>query len=58
MRGMELELGNLKTKKASMFMNIPAKQLKIKATDVIVEPLKHIWNNESVDNKKFPTKIC
>ena len=53
---MKLELGNLKTKKASTFMNIPVKQLK-QVIDVIVEPLMQIWNNEIVDNKTFPTKL-
>ena len=37
-------------------MNIPAKQLK-QAIDIISEPLMHIWNNEIVENKKFPRKL-
>ena len=53
---MVLEIRNLKTKKASTFMNIPTKQLK-KDTEIIEEPLMQIWNNEIVDNMKFPTKL-
>ena len=53
---MVLEIRNLKTKKASTFMNIPTKQLK-KGTEIIEEPLMQIWNNEIVDNMKFPTKL-
>ena len=52
----EIEVKTLKTKRASTFMNIPAKQLK-KVADIIVEPLMQIWNNEVVDSKKFPTKL-
>ena len=37
-------------------MNIPTKQLK-KVTEIIEEPLMQIWNNEIVDNMKFPTKL-
>ena len=52
----ELEVKSLKTKKASTFMNIPPKQLK-QVTDIIVEPLMQIWNNEIIYNLKFPTKL-
>ena len=52
----EVELRNLKTKKASTFMNIPAKHIK-QVVDIIAEPLMQIWNREIVDNKKFPTKL-
>ena len=52
----ELELRNLKTKKASTFMSIPAKQLK-QVAEIIEEPLMQIWNNEIIDNKKFPNKL-
>ena len=37
-------------------MNIPSKQLK-QVVDIIMEPLMHIWNNEIIDNQKFPTKL-
>ena len=52
----ELEVKSLKTKKATMFMNIPSKLLK-QVVDIIVEPLMQIWNNEIIDNQKFPTKL-
>ena len=54
--GMVLEIRNLKTKKASTFKNIPTKQLK-KVTEIIEELLMQIWNNEIIDNMKFPTKL-
>ena len=53
---MVLEIRNLKTKKASTFKNITTKQLK-KVTEIIEEPLMQIWNNEIIDNMKFPTKL-
>ncbi len=37
-------------------MNIPTKQLKL-VGDIIVEPLMQIWNNEVIENKKFPNKL-
>ena len=37
-------------------MNIPTKQLK-KTIDIISEPLMRIWNNEIVQNRKFPNKL-
>ena len=37
-------------------MDIPTKQLK-QAIDITCEPLMHIWNNEIVCTKKFPTKL-
>ena len=52
----EFELKNLNTKKATTFMNIPAKVLK-QVKDIIGEPLMQIWNNEIIDNKKFPTRL-
>ena len=56
MSDIEFEVRSLKTKKASTFMNIPAKQLK-QVVDIIVKPLMQIWNIEIVSNKKFPTKL-
>ena len=52
----ENELKTLKTKKASTFLNIPAKHLK-QVTDIILQPLMQIWNTEIIDNKIFPTKL-
>ena len=52
----ELEVRDLKTKKATTFVNIPTKILK-QAIKVIVEPLMQIWNNEIISNKNFPTKL-
>ena len=52
----KLELRSLNTRKASTYMNIPTKHLK-QVTDIIVEPLVQIWNNETIDNMKFPTKL-
>ena len=37
-------------------MNIPTKQLK-QVGDIICEPLMKIWNEEFIQNKKFPTKL-
>ena len=51
-----MELRNLKTNKASTFMNIPAKQLK-QVAETTAEPLMQIWNNEVIDNEQFPTKL-
>ena len=50
------EIKQMNGKKAGTFMNIPTKQLK-QTIDIISEPLMHIWNNEIVKNKKFPTKL-
>ena len=55
-RDIELEVGNLKTKKASTFMNIPVRHMK-QVIEIIVEPLMQIWNNEIVDGHKFPTTL-
>jgi hypothetical protein len=55
-RDVEIEVKDLKTKKANTFMDIPAKQLK-QVIQIIVEPLMQIWNNEIIDNRKFPTKL-
>ena len=52
----EFEAISLNTKKATTFMNIPSKQLK-QVVDIIMEPLMHIWNNEIINNQKFPTKL-
>jgi hypothetical protein len=52
----EVELKSLKTKKASTFLNIPAKHLK-QVIEIILEPLMQIWNIEVIDNMKFPTKL-
>ena len=52
----KLEITNLNSKKAGMFLNIPTKQLK-QTIDIICEPLRNIWNEEVVQNKKFPTKL-
>ena len=52
----EFEVKSLKTKKASTFMNIPAKRLK-QVVEIIVEPLMQIWNNEIVDGRKFPMTL-
>ena len=37
-------------------MNIPTKQLK-QTIDIICEPLKNIWRDEIILNKKFPTNL-
>ena len=37
-------------------MNIPTKQLK-KTIDIVSEPLMHIWNNQIIENKNFPSKL-
>ena len=50
------EIRNLDTKKAGTFLNISANQLK-QVEDVIVEPLMQIWNNEIIDNEKFPSAL-
>ena len=52
----QFEVRSLKTKKAGTFMDIPSKLLK-QVADIIVEPLMQIWNNEIIDNQKFPTKL-
>ena len=52
----ELELQNLKSRKASTYMNIPTKLLK-QVIDIVVEPLSEIWNTEIIDNHKFPTEL-
>ena len=52
----KFEINGLNKNKAGTFMNIPAKQLK-QAVDIINECLMNIWNNEIVQNKKFPTKL-
>ena len=53
---MKLEIKCLNGKKAGTFMNIPTKQLK-QVTDIICQPLMNIWNNEIVQNKKFPKNL-
>ncbi len=50
------ELKNLKTNKASTFLNISAKQLK-QVMGIIVEPLTKIWNMEVIENKTFPSRL-
>ena len=50
------EINNLNSRKAGTFMDIPAKQL-TQAVDIITEPLTHIWNEEIVKNRKFPSKL-
>ena len=55
-RDIETELKALKTKKACTFLGIPAKHLK-QVIDIIKKPLMQIWNNEVIENKKFPTKL-
>jgi len=50
------QIKRLDKKKNGTFMNIPSKHLK-QTTDIICEPLVHIWNNEIVNNKKFPTNL-
>ena len=52
----ENEVKTLKTGKATIFLNIPVKQLK-QIIEIIVEPLMKIWNIEIIDNKKFPSKL-
>ena len=52
----KLELKNLKTNKASTFLNISAKQLK-QVMDIIVDPMIQIWNTEVIENKKFPSRL-
>ena len=54
--GIRLEIKHLNKNKAGTFMNIPAKHLK-EAIDIISEPLMYIWNQEIVQNKKFPTNL-
>ena len=49
-----LEVNNLDVKKAGT--NIPTKLLK-QMNEVIVEPLMHIWKDEIIKNKKFPSKL-
>ena len=53
---MEKELLNEKTKKASTFLNIPVKHIKL-VVDIILQPLVKIWNTEIVENQKFPFKL-
>ena len=53
---MALEVKNLNIKKSGTYMNIPTKMLK-QMTEVIVEPLVLIWNDEIIKNKKFPSKL-
>ena len=50
------ELKKLDSKKAGTFMNIPTKHLK-HTIDIICEPVMIIWNEEIVQNNKFPTKL-
>ena len=52
----ELELQNLKSRKASTYMNIPTKLLK-QVVDIVAEPLTEIWNTEVIDNHKFPAEL-
>ena len=52
----ELEVKSLKTNQAGMFMGIPSKPLK-QVIDIIGITLMQIWNNEVIDNQKFPTKL-
>lgn len=52
----EYEIKNLKSGKATTFLNIPVKQLK-KVIQIIVEPLTEIWNIEVIENRKFPSKL-
>ena len=51
-----LEIKNLDSKKAGIFMGIPTKHLK-QTINIICEPLMNIWNKEIVQNKLFPTKL-
>ena len=37
-------------------MNIPPKQLR-EVVDIIVEPLKSIWNDQILVKRKFPNKL-
>ena len=50
------EIINLKTNKAGTFKNIPTKQLK-QGCKVVCEPLMEVWNEEVIQNKKFPAKL-
>jgi hypothetical protein len=50
------EIKNLDDKKSGTFMNIPTNRLK-DVQDIIVEPLTVIWNEEIIENKKFPSKL-
>ena len=50
------EIEVLNTKKAIPFMNIPPKQLK-EVVDIIIEPLKSIWNDQILVQRKFPNKL-
>ena len=56
MEDIESEIMKLKTKKVGTFMNIPTKQLK-QVSDVVCEPLMAVWNEEVIQNKKFPDKL-
>ena len=37
-------------------MSIPTKQLK-RVVNIVSKPLSTIWNNEIIENQKFPTKL-
>ena len=52
----KLEIKSLKPNKASTFMSIPTKQLK-RVVNIVSKPLSTIWNNEIIENQKFPTKL-
>ena len=50
------EIKYLDQRKPGTFMNIPSRQLK-QVIDIVTEPLTQIWNNEVVQNTKFPTNL-
>ena len=52
----ELEIGNLNTKKVGTYLNIPTKIMK-QVQHVISEPLMNIWNKEIIASKKFPAQL-
>ena len=53
---LDQEIRTLKSNKVGTFMNIPTKQLKLMC-EVVCEPLMEIWNEEVIQNKKFPAKL-
>ena len=50
------EINNLNNRKIGTFMNISVKQLK-QTIDIVCEPLKNIFNEEIINNKRFPSKL-
>ena len=55
-KDMEAKIQALNVKKSGTYMNIPASILK-QVKEVAADPLTYIWNNEIINNKKFPAKL-